>query len=189
MVSHTLPSRQALRAHLRAVRERFASSPEAAAAKLSLARELRALVERLEPECLGVYWPTQSEFNAAALWHDDKVGTSFQLALPFAQKEPRQMHYRLWDGSPPELLDGCNIPATQGKLIVPDVVLVPCVGVTPSGYRLGYGGGYFDRWMAAHPHVTAVGVAWSLSRISDEDFAAQPHDQTLTLVVTEQGVA
>jgi 5-formyltetrahydrofolate cyclo-ligase len=43
--------------------------------------------------------------------------------------------------------------------------------------------------MAAHPHVTAVGVAWSVSRISDEDFAAQPHDQPLTLIVTEQGVA
>ena len=145
-------------------------------------------MERLEPECLGVYWPVRSEFNAAALWHDDRVGTSFQLALPFAQREPRQMHYRLWDGSPPEGLDDCGIAVCHGKPVVPDVVLVPCVGFTQSGYRLGYGGGYFDRWLTANPHVTAVGVAWSVARVSEADFAAQPHDQPLALVVTELGV-
>jgi len=65
---------------------------------------------------------------------------------------------------------------------------VPCVGFTQSGYRLGYGGGYFDRWLTANPHVTAVGVAWSVARVSEPDFAAQPHDQPLALVVTELGV-
>jgi len=146
------------------------------------------VIERLEPECLGVYCAVRSEFNAAGLWQDDKVGTSFRLALPFAQRQPRQMHYRAWDGSPPQLVDDCGIPATGGVVVVPDVVLVPCVGFTRSGYRLGYGGGYFDRWMVAHPHVTAVGVAWSVSELAEADFAAQAHDQPLTLVVTERGV-
>lgn len=98
------------------------------------------------------------------------------------------MHYRAWDGSAPALRDGCGIAASEGPPVEPDVVLVPCVGFTRSGYRLGYGGGYFDRWMAAHPHVTAVGVAWSVGEVSEADFAPQPHDQPLTLVVTEHGV-
>ena len=42
--------------------------------------------------------------------------------------------------------------------------------------------------MAAHPHVTAVGVAWSGAEIDAEDLGVQPHDQPLMLVVTEQGV-
>lgn len=98
------------------------------------------------------------------------------------------MHYRAWDGSAPPLRDGCGIAACDGPPVVPDVVLVPCVGFTRSGYRLGYGGGYFDRWMAAHPHVTAVGVAWSVGELSETDFAPETHDQPLTLVVTEHGV-
>ena len=73
----------------------------------------------------------------------------------------------------------------EGAEVVPDVVLVPCVGFTAEGFRLGYGGGYFDRWMAAHPHATAVGVAWAGSEVS---FAPEPHDQPLLVIVTERGV-
>ncbi len=98
------------------------------------------------------------------------------------------MHYRLWNREPPTLLDECRIPACEGAPVVPDVVLVPCVGFTREGYRLGYGGGYFDRWLAAHPHVTAVGVAWSVAEIDTSSFAAEAHDRPLTLVVTERGV-
>lgn len=183
-----LTSRSALRAQLLAARERFVVSPEFASAQESIARELTQIIGRLEPECLGVYWPVRSEFNAASLWHDDKVGTAFTRALPFTQREPRQMSYRLWDGSPPSVKDECGIATTLGATVVPDVVLVPCVGFTRSGYRLGYGGGYFDRWLAAHPHATTVGVAWAVGELSEADFAAQPHDLPLTLVVTERGV-
>lgn len=153
-----------------------------------MTQALVRVIDRLEPDCLGVYWAVRSEFNAAGLWHDDKVGTSFQLALPFARREPPQMHYRLWDGQPPRVQDDCGIAASDGPEVVPDVVLVPCVGYTRSGYRLGYGGGFFDRWLAAHPHVTAVGVAWSVAELGDAHFQPEPHDHPLTLVVTERGV-
>ena len=181
-------SRQALRAQLLAARERFVLSPEVASAQTLIVRELGQIIDRLEPECLGVYWPMRSEFNAAPLWHDDKVGTSFSLALPFARREARQMHYRLWDGSPPSLKDECGIATSDGAAVTPDVVLVPCVGFTRSGYRLGYGGGYFDRWLAANPHVTAVGVAWAVGEVGEAEFAAEPHDQPLAVIVTERGV-
>jgi 5-formyltetrahydrofolate cyclo-ligase len=186
------PLRQTLRAELLARREGFANSPEVAAAELQLARELRDVLDRLEPERLGVYWPMRSEFNAALLWQADKEAgnprVSWPLALPFAQREPHRMHYRAWDGRAPALKDECGIAASEGPQVVPDVVLVPCVGFTRSGLRLGYGGGYFDRWLAAHPHVTAIGVAWSVSEMTASEFVAEPHDAPLTLVVTEQGV-
>lgn len=98
------------------------------------------------------------------------------------------MHYRAWDGDAPPLVDDCGIPSSAGAPVVPDVVLVPCVGYTRAGLRLGYGGGYFDRWLAEHPDVTAVGVAWACSEIDADAFEAQPHDQPLTLIVTERGV-
>jgi 5-formyltetrahydrofolate cyclo-ligase len=96
------------------------------------------------------------------------------------------MTYRRWNGrDEPSVRDECGIPSVDGQTVVPDVVLVPCVGYTRDGVRLGYGAGYFDRWLAAHPHVTAVGIAWSHSEIALE---AQPHDQPLMLVVTDAGV-
>jgi 5,10-methenyltetrahydrofolate synthetase len=110
------------------------------------------------------------------------------LALPFAQRAPVRLHYRAWDGHAPTAVDDCGIPASAGAPVLPDVVLVPCVGYTASGHRLGYGGGYFDRWLVAHPDVTAVGVAWSIARLDDAVLAAQPHDQPLAVIVTELGV-
>jgi 5,10-methenyltetrahydrofolate synthetase len=110
-------------------------------------------------------------------------------ALPFAQRTPVQMHYRAWNGAAPTIVDECGIPTSEGARVVPDVVLVPCVGYTAEGYRLGYGGGYFDRWLAQHPDVTTVGIAWSGNRIDAAALAPQPHDQSLTLILTELGVA
>jgi 5,10-methenyltetrahydrofolate synthetase len=183
------PTRPALRAQLLAARERFAASAEVSAATVAIARELRQVIDRLEPECLGLYWAMRSEFNAAALWIDDNRDTTFPLALPFARREARQMHYRRWDGQAPRLQDECGIAASDGAEVVPDVVLVPCVGHAAGNYRLGYGGGYFDRFLAAHPHVTTIGVSWSFAALDKADFTPQPHDIPLTVIVTEQGVS
>ena len=95
------------------------------------------------------------------------------------------MDYRRWDGSTPTIQDECGIASCGGAVVVPDVVLVPCVGFTREGYRLGYGGGYFDRWLAEHPGVTSIGLAWG---VSEAQFAAEPHDQALTLILTETEV-
>jgi 5-formyltetrahydrofolate cyclo-ligase len=138
--------------------------------------------------CLGLYWPVRSEFNAAQALAADAMGDSTPWALPYAQRVPREMHYRQWDRQPPPLLDECRIPSCEGAPVVPDVVLVPCVGFTRAGYRLGYGGGYFDRWLAAHPHATAIGVAWAMAEIDPAGFAPEPHDRPLALIVTENGV-
>jgi len=161
-----------------------------------MARHLNSVLAQLEPQCLGLYWPIRCEFNPRhALGGDnghsiDEFITplGLELALPFCRREPREMHYRRWDGATPTQRDECGIPASDAERVVPDVVLVPCLGHTRSGFRLGYGGGYFDRWLAAHTHVTSVGVAWSMSAIDDAAFAAEPHDRPLTLIVTEQGV-
>lgn len=192
--SHDAPSgaRQTLRKNLLERREKFATGPLAEAAGAALARHLVAVLSELEPDRLGVYWPHRSEFNAVPAVRADfrsaKGGIAPALALPFAQRGPARMHYRAWDGDAPPLVDDCGIPSSAGAPVVPDVVLVPCVGYTRAGLRLGYGGGYFDRWLAEHPDVTAVGVVWACCEIDADAFEAQPHDQPLTLIVTERGV-
>lgn len=171
-----------------AQRDEFVGGPQWPAADGALARSLSSILLALEPELLGLYWPHRSEFNAAAALAADSAMHKWPLALPYARRQPVVMHYRRWDGGTPSLRDECGIGTSDGAEAVPDVVLVPCLGYTRSGFRLGYGGGYFDRWLAAHAGVTAVGVAWSVGELSEEAFGAQPHDRALTLIVTEQGV-
>ena len=185
---HAAVDRVALRRRLLADRERFARDAGAASAQWAFSGQLAHLLHEVEPTILGLYWPIRGEFNPCdALQPAERA--SLTLALPYARREPREMRYRTWNGDPPDTVDECGVPApAAGVVVVPDVVLVPCVGFTRSGWRLGYGGGYFDRWLALHPHVTAVGVAWSASEIAERDWRAQPHDQRLTVIVTESGV-
>lgn len=195
-----------------ALRAAWGNTPAAHAAAAALGQHLHAVLAQIEPLCLGLFWPLEGEFNAAAQLQVHKAreaepqapaisdGIELDLdqdeemdedmandrpipwALPFAYKSQRRMDYRRWDGAAPPLLDECGIASSSGAVVVPDVVLVPCVGFTREGYRLGYGGGYFDRWLAAHPGVISIGLAWSLS---ETHFAAETHDQPLTMVLTE----
>jgi 5,10-methenyltetrahydrofolate synthetase len=177
-----------LRRRLIAAREQHAASKEGTDAREALAGHLERLLAQLEPEVLGLYAPMRGEFNAIGSL-DAWGGSKLRLALPFALRQPAAMHYRPWRGESLQATDECGLPApAEGPEVVPDVVLVPCVAFTRSGYRLGYGGGYFDRWLAAHPGVTAIGIAWSGAEIAESDFAPQAHDLPLSLVLTEHGV-
>ena len=176
------------RKELLARRESFASDPHFATSQDTLVASLHLVLQQLEPQCLGLYWPIRGEFDAPRLRDAGQLVGAPSLALPFAQRSPVQMHYCAWDGRHPTLVDECGIPCVDGAEVVPDVVLVPCVGFTRSGHRLGFGAGYFDRWLAAHPHVTTVGVAWSFCEIPEDQWVAAPHDQDLMVVVTERGV-
>lgn len=180
--------RATLRTRLLAEREAFAGSAGANAARVALSDHLRAALVPLEPACLGLYWPLGSEFNAAAALAADASLDKTTRALPYARRVPRSLEFRRWDGQAPTLVDECGIASSDGAPVVPDVVVVPCVGFTRAGHRLGFGGGYYDRWLAENPHVVAVGVAWAFAEVEVATFAARAHDIALALIVTERGV-
>lgn len=169
------PDRPTLRRELLAARREFAASPAFQTAQAALGAALRELLDQLEPELLGVYWPLAGEFDPGAL--------PYARALPFARRDPAEMVFRRWDGGATTAQDECGIATSSGAVAVPDVVLVPCVGFTREGFRLGYGGGYFDRWLALHPGVTTIGLAWSGA---ETHFPVEAHDRALTLILTER---
>jgi 5-formyltetrahydrofolate cyclo-ligase len=177
--------RAALRQRLLAERRTWADTPAAAAAQQQLQRRVNEVLAQLEPDCLGIFWPMQGEFNPRHAAAAAQAEWGCELALPFATKTPVAMDFRLWDGQTPTTQDACGIPTATGRPVVPDVVLVPCVGFTIEGWRLGYGGGYFDRFLAAHPEVTAMGVAWEAARLEAAVLAPQAHDLPLMAILTE----
>jgi 5,10-methenyltetrahydrofolate synthetase len=171
----TPQDRSELRRSLLAARRAFAATPAFQAAEHAVRQGLAPLLAQLEPELLGVYWPLPGEFDPGPL--------PYARALPFARREPMQMQFRRWDGAEPAAKDECGIATATGAVAVPDVVLVPCVGFTREGFRLGYGGGFFDRWLAEHPGVTTIGLAWSGAEVH---FPVEAHDRALTLILTER---
>jgi 5-formyltetrahydrofolate cyclo-ligase len=80
-----------------------------------------------------------------------------------------------------------NIPVpADGPQVMPKIVIAPVVGFDPDCYRLGYGGGYFDRTLMAMPAGTRViGVGYAQAAIPT--IHPQPHDIPMNLIVTEKG--
>lgn len=136
---------------------------------------------------LGVYWPFQAEFDPRPLV-GRLIADGFAAALPVVADKKGPLEYRLWRPGDP-LVDGVwGIPIPERReVVVPQAVLAPLVGFDRQCYRLGYGGGYFDRTLAAiSPRPLAIGVGFELSRI--ETIHPQDFDIPMDLVVTEAGI-
>jgi 5-formyltetrahydrofolate cyclo-ligase len=146
--------------------------------------KLRALLLEQPVKTLGVYWPFQAEFDPRALI-DWVIAQGFAVALPAVVDKKGPLEYRAWQ--PGEALtDGVwNIPIPQVRHVVaPQAVLAPLVGFDRQCYRLGYGGGYFDRTLAAlSPRPLAIGVGFEMSQV--ETIFPQSFDIPMDVIVTE----
>jgi 5-formyltetrahydrofolate cyclo-ligase len=77
---------------------------------------------------------------------------------------------------------GLRQPGTDAPVVVPEVLFMPLVGFTARGDRLGQGGGYYDRFLAAHPQTVAIGMAWDVQEV--EELPVELHDMRLSAIVT-----
>jgi 5,10-methenyltetrahydrofolate synthetase len=146
------------------------------------ARLREVIAER--PSILGVYWPFRAEFDPRGLI-DWAVAEGRDVALPVVVDKKGPLEYRAW--RPGEaLVDGVwNIPVPEKREVaIPGMVLAPLVGFDRGCFRLGYGGGYFDRTLAAlSPKPLAIGVGFEAQAI--KTIYPQPFDVPMDLIVTE----
>jgi 5-formyltetrahydrofolate cyclo-ligase len=148
--------------------------------------ELRGLLAE-RPGILGVYWPFRAEFDPRPLI-DWAVAAGRKVALPVVVDKKGPLEYRAWRPGEP-LADGVwNIPVPEKRdIVTPAVVLAPLVGFDEACYRLGYGGGYFDRTLAAlSPRAFAIGIAFEVQLL--ETIYPQSFDIPMDLIVTEAGI-
>jgi 5-formyltetrahydrofolate cyclo-ligase len=148
---------------------------------------LRLLLAEQPGIILGAYWPFQAEFDPRPLI-DWLIAAGSAVALPVVVDKKGPLEYRTWRPGE-KLVDGVwNIPIPEGRrIVVPQAVLAPLVGFDRDCYRLGYGGGYFDRTLAALvPRPWAIGVGFELSRL--ETIYPQDFDVPMDLIVTEASV-
>jgi len=139
------------------------------------------------PGVLGIYWPFRAEFDPRPLV-DDLVASGREVALPVVIDKKGPLEYRAWKPGDTLVAGVWDIPIPEKReIVVPSMVLAPLVGFDRACYRLGYGGGYFDRTLAAlDPRPRAIWVGFAMQQI--DTIHPQPFDIPMDLIVTEAGV-
>jgi 5-formyltetrahydrofolate cyclo-ligase len=192
MTSELNARKKALR---KALIEQRASMPDRLQRAEALQQVMRIwLLERKET-VIGAYWPIKGEFDplpALHRWKEDgellDAPQRRRIGLPVMDKVHKTLTFHAWYPGCPMEEDGFGIPKPKGtELLVPTLLFVPCVGYAPGGYRLGYGGGFYDRTLAAlEPKPFTVGLGYGNGFI--DDFEPEPHDQALDAILNDHGV-
>ena len=177
--------RKAQRAELLARREAVASEVRAqwnAAVTRWLVEGFAALADCT----IGFCWPYRGEVDARFFVYEmRKRGATAALPAVVAKNAP--LEFREWWPGAPMAAGVFDLPVPQTAVVRPHALLIPPVGFGARGYRLGYGGGYFDRTLAAmQPQPLKIGVAFEISRM--ETIHPQPHDVPMDFIVTEQAI-
>jgi 5,10-methenyltetrahydrofolate synthetase len=152
-----------------------------------IAAHLREIVGDVRDVTVSAYWPFRGEPDLRDLMATISADGG-RCALPVVVERHRPLVFRQWSPGQPLERGVWNIPVpAEGAGVIPDVVIAPVVGFDPRCYRLGYGGGFFDRTLAALPaRPRVLGVGYSGAAIPT--IYPQPHDIAMDLIVTEDGV-
>lgn len=179
--------KQKLRAELKQRRRAFvAAIPEGQRALLF--RRPPAAIEVLVPAgaVISVYHEMPGEVPASnyARWFFER---GHRIALPWFAGRGEPMRFREWTNPfVEELLEpdpyGAMQPTGDAAALVPEVMFCPLLGFSAAGGRIGYGAGFYDRWLAEHPPALAIGLAWDCQLV--DDLPIEPHDIMLHAVIT-----
>ena len=155
-------------------------------------------------QSVALYWPIQDEVDLrSTLLAWVKNTSNRTLTLPFARPDKHLDFYQWCQGD--QLLPSKHgvpepDPSNASRpLINPDCIMIPCVGWSSSTandktqyWRLGYGGGYFDRTLAdlrkKNPKLVCIGIGFDWQKLDDSQWAAQTHDEPLDMLLTESGL-
>jgi len=152
-----------------------------------IAQRLMDVLPQPPGNVVGFYWPFKGEIDLrGAVRALLKTGT--RAALPVVVERNRPLEFWEWRSRMPMARGFWNIPIPAERSVVkPNVLLVPLVGFDRANFRLGYGGGYYDRTLATmSPRPRTIGVGYEFSRLAT--IHPQPHDLPMDTIVTDAGV-
>lgn len=144
---------------------------------------------------IGAYWPIKGEFDplpALHRWKEDgellEESQLRRIGLPVVDKVHKTLTFHAWYPGCPMQEDAYGIPKPKDtEVIVPTLLFVPCVGYAAGGYRLGYGGGFYDRTLASlQPKPFTVGLGFAPGFLPD--FEPEAHDLPLDAILNDNGV-
>lgn len=151
-----------------------------------IAERLYTQVLTMHSQRLAVYWPIKAEPDLQACYQELSQ-SGVQLALPLVVGKDQALRFIPW--APGDAMDiddwGIAIPRQRDQEIAVDTLLIPCVGFNTERFRLGYGGGYYDRSLALMPQANTIGVAYQQAQIN---FSSEHYDIAMHCIITETGM-
>jgi len=181
------PEKAALRAHMRTARSGVHPLEAASAARAVRDRFLGA-IEVPQNAIVAAYAAFGGELDPLPLL-EALAAKGVALALPVVEAKGAPLVFRAWAPGAPLVPHrfGMAEPSRDAPAVVPDIVVAPLFAFDRQGYRLGYGGGYYDRTLAAlrkRSRVLAVGIGFAVQETPNVPRA--PHDVPLDWIVTER---
>ena len=157
--------------------------------KINLGKFISFLkIDKLNFKSIGGYYPSNYEIDDLDIL-DLLEKKNFKVSLPIIKKD-NQMNFYSWSRNDPLKINKFGIPEpVSSKIFYPDILLVPLVAYDVSLNRLGYGGGYYDRYIEKIEKVKKVlkiGLAFSFQKISS--IPINQYDKRLDFIVTEKEI-
>lgn len=178
-------SRKELRQYLLAARQNL-STEEQTRIEASCLQHVQDYLNSVEPGIIGLYWPIKGEIDCLKL-ATSLVEAGWTLSVP-VMNEAKQLDFAIWTPETAMENGRWNIPVPIEKQWVhPSRFLVPLVGFDRQNYRLGYGGGYYDRTLAKiYQDVETIGIGMELGR--SESIEPSDWDIPMNRIITEAGM-
>lgn len=159
---------------------------------LATSRAELAKAGKPTPKHIAAFWPLEQEPDILPLLTQWVEEDDIDISLPVVVGPGQPLEFRQWTPDTPMRKGAFGIKEPESPLAPkPDVILVPTLGFTRQGDRIGYGQGYYDRTLAAlrdqgHRFVT-LGVAWACGDLSEFNYEPAEHDYMLDAILTDKG--
>lgn len=150
----------------------------------AIGARLLALLDRTERRDWGVYWPLKGEPDLMAAY-PLLAERGVRLYLPVVVERDAPLAFAAWTPGEGMHKDSMGIAVPESLRLGerPDLLLIPCLGWNKDKYRLGYGGGFYDRTLAQPQPPLTVGVGYACGEAA---FASEAHDVALDMMITER---
>lgn len=184
----TTVSKSAFRSNARAVRRAVATrSP--GAARIAAAHAFREIALRNKVRSVSAYLPHESEIDPLPLMHL-LIGEGYDVCVPAIEAALQPLRFKRWNprARMSKGMHGIPVPL-DGEWCVPDLLVVPLLAYDPDCFRLGYGGGYYDRTiqdLQRGGRVVTLGLAFGAQEVVN--IPRDPWDMPLDCIATEAGL-
>ena len=148
---------------------------------------IKPLIEEIENEYIGTYISFRDELDTKKL-NQYLLERGLNLALPAIDFQTEEINFFMYHKNTELIENKFSIlePKNKDKVIFPKIILIPLLGYSKSGFRLGYGGGYYDKYLSKNDigDVKKIGIAFSFQEV--EEIPVEDHDERLDWILTEK---
>ena len=153
----------------------------------NILNNIKPLIEEIENEYIGTYISFRDELDTKKL-NQYLLERKLNLALPAIDFQTKEINFFMYNKNTGLIENKFSIlePKNKDKVIFPKIILIPLLGYSKSGFRLGYGGGYYDKYLSKNSigEVKKIGIAYSFQEV--KEIPIEDHDERLDWILTEK---